>query len=143
MLETIHLALPATTDDLRKLKIGTVAYLSGRIFTAREGAYKHAIEEGAGMPAGGDALGRANFHCSPGIAAHNNKAASFVNFLIESSDGARAPARSGRTTTTTKTTPARISQAVLRAYYLRCFAQLRMASGYASRSAAKTRSANV
>ena len=47
MLETIHLALPATTDDLRKLKIGTVAYLSGRIFTAREGAYKHAIEEGA------------------------------------------------------------------------------------------------
>src|SRR5947199_5825872 len=64
MLETIHLPLPATTDDLRKLKIGTVAYLSGRIFTAREGAYKHAIEEGAGMPAGHDALGRANFHCS-------------------------------------------------------------------------------
>ncbi|TMJ89340.1 MAG: fumarate hydratase [Alphaproteobacteria bacterium] len=72
MLETIHLALPATTDDLRKLKIGTVAYLSGRIFTAREGAYKHAIEEGAGMPAGGDALGRANFHCSPAASVNSD-----------------------------------------------------------------------
>ena len=48
MLETIHLSLPAATDDLRKLQIGTVAYLSGRIFTAREGAYKRAIEDGAG-----------------------------------------------------------------------------------------------
>src|SRR5438132_12976732 len=65
MLETIHLTLPAATDDLRKLQIGTVAYLSGRIFTAREGAYKRAIEDGAGMPAARDALGLANFHCSP------------------------------------------------------------------------------
>src|SRR5882724_5289017 len=65
MLETVHLTLPAATDDLRKLQIGTVAYLSGRIFTAREGVYKRAIEEGAGMPAARDALGLANFHCSP------------------------------------------------------------------------------
>src|SRR5256886_7156473 len=64
-LNTVHLALPAATDDLRKLQIGTVAYLSGRIFTAREGVYKRAIEEGAGMPAARDALGLANFHCSP------------------------------------------------------------------------------
>jgi L(+)-tartrate dehydratase beta subunit len=65
MLETVDLVLPAGTEELRKLKIGTVAYLSGRIFTAREGAYKHAIEEGAGMPASREALGLANFHCSP------------------------------------------------------------------------------
>ena len=65
MLETIHLSLPAATADLRKLQIGTVAYLSGRILTAREGAYKRAIEDGAGMPAARDALGLANFHCSP------------------------------------------------------------------------------
>src|SRR5262249_13683251 len=64
-LSTVHLALPAATDDLGKLQIGTVAYLSGRIFTAREGAYKRAIEDGAGMPAARDALGFANFHCSP------------------------------------------------------------------------------
>src|SRR5262245_60033995 len=64
-LNTVQLTLPAATDDLRKLQIGTVAYLSGRIFTAREGVYKRAIEDGAGMPAARDALGLANFHCSP------------------------------------------------------------------------------
>ena len=51
-LKTVHLDLPASTADLRGLEIGTVAYLKGRLFTAREGVYKHAIEDGAGMPAG-------------------------------------------------------------------------------------------
>src|SRR5262249_42232629 len=69
-LKTVHLDLPATTDDLRKLEIGSVAYLSGRLFTAREGVYKRAIEDGAGMPAGRDALGVANFHCSPAAAVN-------------------------------------------------------------------------
>src|SRR5271165_6255686 len=64
-LKTVHLDLPASTGDLRKLEIGTVVYLRGRVFTAREGVYKRAIEDGAGMPAGKDVLGRANFHCSP------------------------------------------------------------------------------
>jgi tartrate dehydratase beta subunit/fumarate hydratase class I family protein len=64
-LKTVRLKLPATIDDLRKLEIGTVAYLTGRIFTAREGVYKHAIEDGAGMPASKEALGLVNFHCSP------------------------------------------------------------------------------
>jgi L(+)-tartrate dehydratase beta subunit len=64
-LKTVQLKLPATIDDLRKLEIGTVAYLTGRIFTAREGVYKHAIEDGAGMPASKEALGLVNFHCSP------------------------------------------------------------------------------
>jgi L(+)-tartrate dehydratase beta subunit len=64
-LKTVHLALPASTEDLRALEIGSVAYLTGRVFTAREGAYKRAIEEGAGMPASREALGLANFHCSP------------------------------------------------------------------------------
>lgn len=64
-LKMVRLKLPATIDDLRKLEIGTVAYLTGRIFTAREGVYKHAIEDGAGMPASKEALGLVNFHCSP------------------------------------------------------------------------------
>src|SRR5262245_52037304 len=64
-LKTIHLDLPARTDDLRKLEIGSVAYLTGRIFTAREGVYQRAIGEGAGMPASRETLGLANFHCSP------------------------------------------------------------------------------
>ncbi|HLI12104.1 MAG TPA: fumarate hydratase C-terminal domain-containing protein [Alphaproteobacteria bacterium] len=62
---SIHLNLPARGDDLGALALGAVVYLTGRIFTAREGAYKHAIEEGAGMPADREALGLVNFHCSP------------------------------------------------------------------------------
>lgn len=64
-LKKVHLKLPASTEDLRALEIGSVVYLSGRIFTAREGVYKRAIEEGAGMPASKEALGCVNFHCSP------------------------------------------------------------------------------
>jgi len=64
-LKTVHLTLPAATSDLRKLDIGSVAYLTGRLFTAREGAYRRAIADGAGMPAGKDDLGITNFHCSP------------------------------------------------------------------------------
>ena len=64
-LKTVELTLPASTEDLRKLEIGTVVYLTGRLFTAREGVYKRAIEEGAGMPAANVDLGTANFHCSP------------------------------------------------------------------------------
>lgn len=64
-LKTVELKLPASTEDLRALEIGTVVYLTGRLFTAREGVYKRAIEEGAGMPAANVDLGTANFHCSP------------------------------------------------------------------------------
>src|SRR2546430_16620712 len=64
-LKTVHLDLPASASDLRNLELGSVVYLKGRLFTAREGVYKRAIEDGAGMPAGKDALGIVNFHCSP------------------------------------------------------------------------------
>ena len=64
-LKTVHLNLPAHTEDLRRLEIASVAYLTGRLFTAREGVYKRAIADGFGMPAGKDALGITNFHCSP------------------------------------------------------------------------------
>jgi L(+)-tartrate dehydratase beta subunit len=64
-LKTVQLALPATAEDLGALELGNVVYLAGRLFTAREGAYQRAIAEGAGMPASREALGTANFHCSP------------------------------------------------------------------------------
>jgi L(+)-tartrate dehydratase beta subunit len=64
-LKTVHFYLPAATEELRKLEIGTVAYLTGRIFTAREGVYKRAVEDGYGLPASPAELGSANFHCSP------------------------------------------------------------------------------
>lgn len=68
-LKTVTLDLPASTEDLRKLEIGTVVYLNGRVFTAREGVYKRAVEDGHGIP---DDLGTANFHCSPAAAIESD-----------------------------------------------------------------------
>jgi L(+)-tartrate dehydratase beta subunit len=64
-IRTVVLDLPASREALAKLELGDVVYLNGRIFTAREGAYKRAIEEGMGMPTSREALGTVNFHCSP------------------------------------------------------------------------------
>jgi L(+)-tartrate dehydratase beta subunit len=69
-LTTVNLTLPASTRELAGLEIGTVVYLTGRIFTAREGVYKRAVEEGAGMPAPATEIGTTNFHCSPAAALH-------------------------------------------------------------------------
>ena len=64
-LRTVNLKLPASTEELRKLKLGDIVYLTGRVFTAREGVYKKAVEEGVGLPVPPAELGTANFHCSP------------------------------------------------------------------------------
>jgi L(+)-tartrate dehydratase beta subunit len=67
-LKTVHLHLPASPEAVSALEIGTVVYLTGRTYTAREGVYRKAIEEGAGLPAPWQELGSANFHCSPAAA---------------------------------------------------------------------------
>jgi len=69
-LKTVDLRLPARREDLAALEIGTVVYLTGRLYTAREGVYRKAVEEGAGLPAPPEALGFANFHCSPAATLH-------------------------------------------------------------------------
>src|ERR1700682_6816943 len=69
-LKTVHLTLPVSREQLAELEIGTVVYLNGRLFTAREGVYKKAVEDGAGLPATPEELGLANFHCSPAATIH-------------------------------------------------------------------------
>src|SRR5215510_9665407 len=64
-LKSVALRLPATTDELATLDIGTVVHLTGRVYTALEGVYKRAVEDGVGLPAAPEQLGFANFHCSP------------------------------------------------------------------------------
>ncbi len=71
-LKTVNLSLPATTVDLAQLEIGNIVYLSGRIFTAREGVYKRAVEDGHGLPVPVAELGTANFHCSPAASINHN-----------------------------------------------------------------------
>jgi len=64
-LKRVELKLPATTEQLAALDIGAVVHLTGRVYTAREGAYRRAVEDGVGLPAAPEQLGFANFHCSP------------------------------------------------------------------------------
>jgi L(+)-tartrate dehydratase beta subunit len=71
-LKTVTLDLPVSTDALRELEIGTIIYLNGRVFTAREGVYKRAIEDGIGMPASRAVLGLTNFHCSPAAVVNDD-----------------------------------------------------------------------
>jgi len=61
----VRLKVPVKTEDLADLKIGTVVYLDGVIYTAREGVYKKVIEDGELLPEGLIGLSNANFHCSP------------------------------------------------------------------------------
>ena len=62
---TVRLKVPVSPDDLAGLKIGTVVYLDGVIYTAREGVYKRIIENREALPEGVTDLSNANFHCSP------------------------------------------------------------------------------
>ena len=68
-LRTVELKLPATREDLAKIRIGDVVYLSGRVHTAREGVYKRAVEERANVPG---EIGTASFHCSPAASVGPN-----------------------------------------------------------------------
>ena len=45
-----HLTTPLSEQDVRKLRAGDVVYLSGCIFTARDGVFKHMIEQGHEPP---------------------------------------------------------------------------------------------
>ncbi|KAB2847948.1 MAG: fumarate hydratase [Hyphomicrobiaceae bacterium] len=64
-IKTLSLELPASRATLAGLELGTVVYLKGRVFTAREGVYKRAVEDKVPLPAAPAELGSANFHCSP------------------------------------------------------------------------------
>lgn len=67
-LKQVRLRLPVASADLQGLEVGTVAFLDGFVFTAREGVYKKVVDEGAALPAGLTEASNANFHCSPAAA---------------------------------------------------------------------------
>ena len=69
-LKTVDLVLPAATEELAKLELGNVVYLTGRVHTAREGVYKRAVEERSNVPSG---IGTASFHCSPAASVGPNR----------------------------------------------------------------------
>ncbi|GAB5447721.1 fumarate hydratase C-terminal domain-containing protein [Gymnodinialimonas sp.] len=71
----IILSTTPSHDDIAKLRLGDVVYLSGLMYTAREGVYMRSLEERANIPMELPAQSAANFHCSP--AARINPDGSF------------------------------------------------------------------
>ncbi len=67
-LPHVRLKLPVSADDIAQLKIGSIVYLDGVIYTGREGVYNRVIDEGEKIPLDVPALSNVNFHCSPAAA---------------------------------------------------------------------------
>lgn len=70
--KTVHLNVPVQSRDLKKLELGNIVYLSGIIYTGREGVYKRVIEQGHAIPIDLPALSNVNFHCSPAAAINSD-----------------------------------------------------------------------
>lgn len=65
-METIRLNLPATADDIKKLKVGQAVRLFGTVYTARDQAHKRiaaAIKNGEPLPF--DLTNSAIYYCGP------------------------------------------------------------------------------
>jgi L(+)-tartrate dehydratase beta subunit len=67
-LKVFRLNLPATPEDIAQLEIGSVVYMSGTIYTAREGVYQKVLGEGEPLPLDIGRISNVNFHCSPAAA---------------------------------------------------------------------------
>ena len=61
----VHLATPVADAELQALELGDVVYLSGVLYTAREGVYRKVVDEGAALPPAVREATNVNFHCSP------------------------------------------------------------------------------
>ncbi|WP_299394399.1 fumarate hydratase C-terminal domain-containing protein [Pelagibius sp.] len=67
-LKQVRLSLPAKPEDIAALELGSVVYLSGLVYTAREGVYNRVLVEGGALPDGLTEASNVNFHCSPAAA---------------------------------------------------------------------------
>jgi L(+)-tartrate dehydratase beta subunit len=64
-MDEVHLTTPVARDDVDQLKLGDVVYITGALYTAREGVYRLVVERGVEFPPAVRALTNVNFHCSP------------------------------------------------------------------------------
>jgi len=74
-LREVDLSTTPTDAAIADLRLGDIVYLSGLMYTAREGVYMRALEEQANIPMELPSQSAANFHCSP--AARINADGSF------------------------------------------------------------------
>ena len=69
-MDQVHLTTPVTAEAIARLALGDVVYISGVLYTAREGVYRQVVDKGLPLPAGVRELTNVNFHCSPVAAAN-------------------------------------------------------------------------
>lgn len=68
-MKVFHLNVPASREDIAKLEIGSAVYLTGVVYTAREGVYQKVLDQGLPLPIQNlAAISNVNFHCSPAAA---------------------------------------------------------------------------
>lgn len=70
-LKEVTLDLPATPEAIAALEVGSVVYLNGVVYTAREGVYDLVLGGSHSVPEELISSTNANFHCSPAAAADN------------------------------------------------------------------------
>lgn len=73
-MATYKLKTPISEEDVRKLKVNDVLYITGTIVTARDQAHRRALEmakEGKKIPV--DIKGLAVFHCGPIVKKEGDK----------------------------------------------------------------------
>ncbi len=71
-LREISLSTTPAPEEVAALRLGDIVRLDGLMYTAREGVYKRALEEGAEIPLDLPAQSAANFHCSPAAVVHDD-----------------------------------------------------------------------
>ncbi|MFQ6028553.1 MAG: fumarate hydratase C-terminal domain-containing protein, partial [Dehalococcoidia bacterium] len=60
-----HLQTPLTAEDIAKVSAGDLVYLTGPVFTARDGVYQRMLEEGHEPPLDLRGLTNVSFQSSP------------------------------------------------------------------------------
>ena len=68
MLNKVSLDLPASPEAIAELQLGSIVYLNGIVYTAREGVYDRILNGGDKLPEGLRSSSNVNFHCSPAAA---------------------------------------------------------------------------
>ena len=67
-MREMQLTTPVSDGAIASLELGDVVYLSGVLYTAREGVYRTVVDQGVALPASVTAATNVNFHCSPAAA---------------------------------------------------------------------------
>jgi len=66
-MDEVHLTTPIPADAIAGLELGDVVYISGVLYTAREGVYRQVVERGLPLPAGLRDLSNVTLQCSPAV----------------------------------------------------------------------------